>query len=482
MRTTKRLLALLLSLIMVIACALPASAASGKEPLIIVNGMGESPLLMNQGTEDQYEPWPPSTDDIVDTVFQVLPMLLKLPFNRSAFGDSAYPVLRDLFDDIVYNPDGTSKHNVGQLRFPDSYANDKTGKINSVSHGRLAKLYGEEYSYQFVIDWRESAVAEAERLNQFVEKVCKETGCSTVKIMAVSMGGGVAMAYVAKYGHDRISTLVLMHSVFQGLPIVGDLFNKRVTLDGKSLQIFVKRMLAGNEPWLSIVALLLGTLRVSGTLDYVLDRVEALEKYLEPEIYDEMITPVFAQLPGFWGLVSDADYESGKALLLDEKIHAGLIEKIDDYHYNVFNKAEQLLDAAMKDGVNCYVLSGYNQIGVPIGTSALVHTDDGLATPNTSGGATCALLGETLGDGYKQAVKCGHNHIDPDNMIDASTCFLPEQTWFQKDLGHASFFSDDSLNFLLWLVESEKRLSVHTTAKYPQFMKYDGETGALTAF
>ena len=474
----KRMFALALALALTLLCALPAGAQTAKEPLIIVNGMGESPLLSPDGAR---QVWPPSSDAIAMAALKVVPLLPLLPVYRAGFTRLAYPILRGLFDDIAYLPDGTSKHALSQQRFPDSYAADRTGKIDSVSNGKFARRYGAAVSYQFVIDWRESGVTEAARLDKFIQKVLRETGSKTVKIVAVSMGGGVAMAYLAKYGHKSVSTLVLMHTVFQGLPIVEDLFNQRLTLDGKAIQMYLKQAMRGSEPWRSIVAALLGMLRAAGILDPMLDGAQALAGYLNPELFQELMVPIFAQLPGFWGLVSSPDYESAKALLLDPVTHKGLIAKIDDYHYNVFNKASGLLKAAMKDGVRCYVLSGYNLQGAPIGPHALAHTDDGLATERTSGWATCMLLGEHFPAEYRQKVSDGHNHIDPERMIDASTCILPEQTWFQRDLHHTNFYSEDGTDFMLWLLESGKLLNVRSDARYPQFMAYDSATDTLRA-
>ena len=464
----KKLLSLGLSLALALLCFVPAAAKTAKEPLIIVNGMGESPLLSPDGSRVV---WPPAGGDIAKAALKVTPLLPLLPVSRGTFARLAYPALRELFDDIAYLPDGTSKHAVTQQRFPDSYAADKTGKIGSISQGQIARGYGAEVSYQFVIDWRESGIAEAARLHAFIQKVLQETGQKKVKIVAVSMGGGVAMSYLSKYGHKSVSALVLMHTVLQGIPIVGDMFNQRLTFDGRTLQMFLKQSLQGSEPWRSIVTALLGALRAANILDPMLDGVEAFVEYMNPEIVEQFLVPIFAQLPGFWGLVGGPDYEAAKALLLDPVTHKGLIAKIDDYHYNVFNKAGQLLKSAMRDGVRCYVLSGYNLQGAPVGPNALAHTDDGLATERTSGWATCMPLGEHFPADYKQKINCGHNHIDPDRMIDASTCFLPEQTWFQKNLHHTNFRSDDGTAFLLWLLESNKLLNVRSDARWPQFME-----------
>lgn len=43
----------------------------------------------------------------------------------------------------------------------------------------------------------------------------------------------------------------------------------------------------------------------------------------------------------------------------------------------------------------------------------------------------------TLGDDYVQARDVGHNCLSEDGIIDASTCMLPENTWFIKNYGHA---------------------------------------------
>ncbi|MDR1463712.1 MAG: lysophospholipase [Oscillospiraceae bacterium] len=478
-KRVRRLAALQLSLLLAALCVVPAFAKTEKMPLIVVNGMGESPLLLRQGTPEETSAWPPSSKDIALAVLKITPYLPLLALDRDKFQDKAFPVVRDLFDGIAFPPDGTPKNDVGQLKFPDSYAQDKTGKIDSLSHSGTARRYGADAAYQFVSDWRCSALEEAKNLHAFIQKVKRETGYAKVKILAVSMGGGVTMAYLAKYGHKDVDTAVMMHTVFQGLTVVGDLFNGRITLDGASLTRYLSQALEGNDPWRSLLTGLLGGLRQAGLLDWVLNHAEELVESLKTRLYAEALLPSFGQLPGFWGLVPDEDYESGKAFMLDPVLHQDLIKKIDDYHYNVFNRAGEILRAAGKDGVKVYVLSGYGLAPAPVGDHQANQSDDGLPTVGTSGGAVCALLGETLGDGYIQAKADGHNHLSPDGILDASTCLLPEQTWFQKYLHHASFFSDDCVNFLLWLLESPRQLTVRSDPRYPQFLEYASDTGAL---
>ena len=480
MRT--KALALALACVMLFVLALPASAAlvpqEERLPFIIVNGMGESPLL---GPDGNPIAWPPTGGDIAVAALKVIAMLPLLAVDGQLYGDLAYPILRDLFDAIAYTTDVTSKNEVGQLKFPDSYAEDKTGMIDTISHGQMARLYGMDLTYQYVMDWRKSGFEEADGLNEMVERIKKEHNVKKVNIMAVSMGGATALGYLAKYGHGSINNIVFMHTVFQGMYVVGDLLNGRLTFDAENLQRWLAQSLEGNDPWAGIVGALLKALDDAGALQSVLDWAGGLTDGLQPRVYDEFLVPALCQFPGFWGCIpGDEDFESAKALLLDPEIHAALIEQIDDYHYNAFDKASEIFHKAMAEGVNVYVLSGHNLAGAPIGPRGNAQTDDGLTSECTSGGATMAPLGQTLGEGYKQAVACGHNHLSPDGMIDASTCMLPEQTWFQKDMHHTNFYDEESSQFLLWLLATNERLNVRTNALYPQFLQLkDGRLLAL---
>ena len=75
---------------------------------------------------------------------------------------------------------------------------------------------------------------------------------------------------------------------------------------------------------------------------------------------------------------------------------------------------------------------------------AILNMADALIdTQYTSGGATCSDYGSTLGDDYVCKANCGHNHLSPDNRIDASTCALPENTWFIEGQYHGQYFYED---------------------------------------
>ena len=190
-----------------------------------------------------------------------------------------------------------------------------------------------------------------------------------------------------------------------------------------------------------------------------------------------MIIPVFGYMPGLWALVEGDSYEAAKNLMLSEA-DPSLVKAVDEYHYNVQEKAEEILRKAQKD-TNIYIIAQYNMQGLPISETASDSNNDFLIDAEfASGGAVCSKLGEMLPDTYTQAKDCGHDHISPDRQIDASTCMFPEQTWFIRDMAHVDYPVGESTDFLITLSSSESQLTVQNSG-YSQFMKYNSGDNTL---
>ena len=83
-------------------------------------------------------------------------------------------------------------------------------------------------------------------------------------------------------------------------------------------------------------------------------------------------------------------------------------------------------------------------------------------------------MGETLGDGYAQQVDTGLDMVSPDNVIDASVCQAPMNTWFIKNLGHIAYdMNDGTGDFYVWLLTQTEKYDIQTNEEYPQFMFYN---------
>ena len=175
-----------------------------------------------------------------------------------------------------------------------------------------------------------------------------------------------------------------------------------------------------------------------------------------------------------------AGHSKAMEKMLKETKNEEFQTKVMNY-YHLQDGIKDTFDKLKKKGVELCFTSNYNLTGVPVTPNAhKVNTDYLIDTYHTSFGATVADLGKTLGDNYKQKNDDSHNHISADNVIDASTCYAPENTWFVKNLLHVSFpEKSPQTKFICWLTLTDKVNVETATDKYPQFLDYDAEKDTL---
>lgn len=487
-----RITSLFMALILVLSCAFGAFAASGcgcgTSPLIVVSGMGAMPLIENQGETDEKQAFPPETDEILKLVAAVLPPVGRFAVNHNydKLGDGLIPPVRAFFEPLACNPDGSSKHNVTAVTYPESIDNYPDFLANeSYDESELgvvraaADKIGGDHVYYFNYDWRLDPMDHAKELHKYVERAKAETGHKKVSLAGVSMGGTVISAYLALYGSDDIDNFTMLSSAFTGTTIVGDLFNGKVEINKEGLVRILKEVIGNEQAKLFIEALDKG-----GVFDVLLPVADDLILNLKDRVYEEVFRETFVSMPGIWALIALEDYDSAKAYLLDPVKDAQFIKRADAYHYGVQAKLPELLSEAKANGVKVNVVSHYNLQGVPVTPSYREHNDNVIDTKFTSGYASCAYLGETLPGDYKQqntVCRENHSHISADRIIDASTCLLPENTWFLKNLKHVAYIYDTPLmDFVLWLCLSDSQRTVGDPGIYSQFMDVDYPTGELT--
>ena len=59
---------------------------------------------------------------------------------------------------------------------------------------------------------------------------------------------------------------------------------------------------------------------------------------------------------------------------------------------------------------------------------------------------------------------------------------FPELTWFVRDMGHLDYpYGSEGMDFLMWLVRMDSQYTIRTSARYPQFMRYDVKQKTLSA-
>ncbi len=73
---------------------------------------------------------------------------------------------------------------------------------------------------------------------------------------------------------------------------------------------------------------------------------------------------------------------------------------------------------------------------------------------------------------YRQAVPGDEGCVSPDRMVDASTCALPEKTWFIKNSTHLNTLGGDETaeyRFMDWIFENGVDATVYNGV-YPRFL------------
>lgn len=499
---TKKIVSIFLAVIMMCLCVVPgiAKAADKTTPVLLIAGFTEYALVDANGDGA----FPPSNDKIIDTVKNALtPLGLLLQKDYKGFCDGAIPVVNNLLAPIACNPDGTIKDNTVKLadQFTEpvsAYGIDKVTEEEVFDRALVNSVVdkvGAENVYLYGLDWRKSMSELASDINDYVTKIKTDKGVDKVSIAGHSMGGAVLSTYIATYGYDSLSNITMVNSAFNGLEMLGQLFSGNIKIDSAALLDLITENI-GND----VLSKILGATQILNSAIPLVEDFLAAENEdggtYKDTLFSQCIVPSFGYIPGIWSLVPDKDYETAKAYMkahmienqtLDgvssDKIAADWAifeEKIDSYH-NIQVNTGELLKEAKADGVTVTVLSNYNLTIAPVTPAANLTSDGVIETVYTSGGAICADKGKTLGDGYKQAALSGENHLSADNIIDASTCLFPENTWFIKNCQHSNFdYTENACDIYVKLITAETQPTVNTWRDYPQFMVYNSKTHILS--
>ncbi len=439
----------------------------GVTPVIFVHGFAGENIY--RGSESVF---PPSAKAVIKSVPDIIATLFALSFkNYKGFGKHFSSALNIMLGDMACDENGNSLYeDVGIA--PEKEQKDSHKIANYVFSPSIDKP-DDSGNFIFFYDWRLDPMEQAKKLNSFAHKIMELTGHDKVSVVCHSEGNTVGAAYLALFGGKDIDKFVFLSPAFKGLSLIGDAFNKEISVRDKSdelLEFF--RGFIESEGTGEFIIPILRVLDKVGILPRLVKNLgTALEKEYDT-IFNNSLKPIFGTSPGIWTFVPDEYYDTAKENMFgtETEKYAGLIEKIDNYHYNVQNKFETVLDTAMTDGAAVVICSGYNISSIPITSEDEWQADMLIDTKYMSIGAECAPYGETLGDGYTQKnTECGHNHLSADGIIDASTCCLPEYTWFFKNQHHNKFTQAYN-EFLTWVLLYDGQPSVTSNPDYPQFM------------
>ena len=408
-----------------------------------------------------------------------------------AFCDYMGEQFEEKYKDFACDADGNLPDNASGVEWtwsPETMADDH--------------MYDNVYSYGFIYDARKDPFDVADELNDYIECVRRVTGHRRVAILSRCMGSEMAIAYFEKYGWEDIDTFFTYSSAALGTTIFSELFSGKVEIDLNSINNYLKEKNGYIDPEEEPFADPDAEQGNSGMLDpqtkvllfTFLELMQHLKALGLPsklcnlllgkvraEVIPRVLKASFATSPGYWSMVAPQDYADAKAFLFknDADKYAKLIEKIDAYDARVRRPMQKILTQMKDDGVKLCFLVKYGFQLIPVTESQHEQSDDKITMAAQSFGATGAKYRQTLSDKYIAArEKEGFGkYISPDKIIDASTAWFPDLTWYVKNIRHNDF-PGRIYDFVVRLVRSDHQLTVEDDPEFPQFMSHywkDGE-------
>lgn len=488
MKTSKKILSLVLAVIMCFTLVGTAFAANEKAvtPVIVVSGMGAYPLY----NENEETVFPMRGEVITDSVLRlILPLVGSIAKNDwNVLAQGGMEPIHDLFKEMACDENGDS---INKIHVPDfsldaSNYTDTFGESESNEGGLvrgISEKIGWENTNYFYYDWRMNPMDIADELDARIKEVMERHNSDKVSIIALSFGGTIASAYLYKYGSEHIENLVYGNTAFCGVDLVGGLFVGDIEVNIASVIDYLSEHLKSD---IYAVAARIAKKYGNVSAKVVDDYLENIIKVLNDPAYSEIMMDTFAHYKGIWTLMPGKYYEEAKKNMYNYATFSDtFFDNIDEYFCNVQDKTAELIKNAESVGTNVYVIGSYGYSSIPLTGNTSIRTDNLINTDLMTGYCTVAPFGKSLSSvEYTKGGCTEHEHISTDNIVDASTAILPERTWVFKNMSHVNYaYGTASHKLAIWLVTNDEAVDVHTTSEFPQFIELDkltAEASSLT--
>ncbi|MGN0468886.1 MAG: hypothetical protein ACI4GY_09205 [Acutalibacteraceae bacterium] len=473
----KAAISLLLSLCIVLSCAAVSFAAgeADKTPVILIPGFGQSETKVydDDGTYlGQINTFDLPGLDAKSILSALASPALKTVVSRKDKGLSkaVSDYMYELFKPFALNDDGTPVYNKVVTNFDKPYSLLPEEQQNTVYHH--VSINGlsdyDDVRYYYAYDSFGSIKEAADGLHDYIHNVVlAQTGADKVCLVPISQGGTVLIEYLDLYPEDYkyIKKIINMIPAFDGSEIVGDVLLDHVTvydIDALHDEVIPSLIEDKDTAYQISIAVQLA-LSESAQKDVLKAAIAAARDILVKN--SSMM----------WALCPADDYKLASEQLISDEAHKAVkaeTDRYDEARSNFKNNLTTLMD----NGVIVHTIASY---GVGYFLSSLFecsqHNADDLLNPSSpSLGATAADMGKTLPDDYVSPhTYCNnpsHNHISPDRVIDASTGFLPENTWYYKGISHMAMNSrEDVKNFAARLIVDDSITDIYSCDGYTQF-------------
>ncbi len=470
----KKVLAVILSALMLFSVMSIGVVAQEEEkvPVVILQGYsGPSLAYADASGEPIIEngevklAWPLNFDDIGT---KIMGLLADVTLNQNELGDAIVDVLQEYFAPLEMYPDGTSKNNL--VPYPSGAAATRAstlienGMEQYIPEAVVAEMaiaeVGAENVFGFTQDWRQSQVDSAADLDAYIQEVKEITGAEQVDLYGLSHGGQYGTSYLYYYGHKGdVRRAMFGDPATTGTSAVGSFFTgEYVDANLEDVIKFIEHGFEHEKDWEWLVQLL--------TLD------DFLVEIVNSALVNTDLLEGIVLIPSLWDFVPYNYFEDALEYVgLNAEDNGDLYADTVKYHNDIsnggLNLANSLSDLKVAGTRLGYVVGcGYDSVNGKYNSDILIDT-------YLSSGSTCMPLGETFPEGYTKAgTVCSnpnHYHISPEFDIDASTGFMPDNTWYVRGQGHGMIMHDPYTKSLVHDFLWGDIENVFSSKAYPQF-------------
>lgn len=465
----KKIICIILCISMMFSFIVTAYAEEkdADNPTILISGFLCSQLYFDYGTENEENIWKMTLKRAADYVSNDFTGFAKsvaklIIGDTDGFGKELGGAAEYILELFRCNSDGSSAYELSH--YPNNPETSSLGYMyeNGLEHRLYEKKFCRHLSQQtdpykvycFQYDSRLDAVTVANRLREFINSVREYNNADKVNIFALSFGGLITSTYLTLYESDNaVEKVVMSVPAIGGTNIPDRLFRGDISLPTEDLIMFAETIFEGE----SNLARLFES-EESPVLDSVLSNsVEGFRNLLK-------------NWGSIWSLCSSDLYENLKNDFLDPEENAEIIENNDKLHYDIKPRFVSVYNRLIKNGglVSIICATGSNLI------AGGEYNGDVILPAEKVSGAVCAPNGKRFSDGYKgiksNCSNPAHNHISPSREIDASSAYLPENTWFVEGQYHGQYFYENYTRSLVTkLLFTDEIKDVYSSEDYPQF-------------
>ena len=320
-------------------------------------------------------------------------------------------------------------------------------------------------------------------MHQYIEDVKFVTGAEKVALYGRCLGSNVVAAYMQKYDGENVCEVIHYASAFYGATQCSKLFTGELFLHPDGINRYVYDIDLEIDMYLKeFIQAFVTLLNKTYGLDIVSWAVENVLKDIYLDIFPRIMIESYGTFPGYWSMVSIDDFDKAMETVFygsDTDEYSELIKKIETYRNTVQLTFEETVESQKEKGIEFSNIVKYGLQTVPITKNSDVLSDATVTVAESGFGATATLVDETFSDEYinKAIENQTVRYISPDRQIDASTCLLPDTTWFIKNLYHKDFPS--CVNGLVSDIVNNKDFDIYSNDEYPQYLVYNEEQNTI---